>query len=374
MFDSNPDVIATYGDDPAVFILYNVKTKAKGTTPETVHLYAQQVDLDKKKLGERIDLMTESDSVINYEDGYECHLIAASDSAMLVAKEWKADDAGHVVLMLLRPGLTKSTVVRTIDHAEVDEHCYAKDATVYSGVHNGTYLIRDTAYHVYSVNDNKELTKFPLNFCRTGTDGITGGSSCDVTSYYRLKEGSYVVNTDTYGSDVEATSLIDAAGKTTRLSPLVKGYEGASRDMVQCADGSLVIWFHTNEAFQHDFHLLTLSTDFKPTEVLDTDQWKRLFGQGSGGFKGVNYLTRELYVQTTDEQIVVDESGKSTGSYTYLPVDDAFGATDHTAVKWMPWTTTAESGYGIGGQILTTGKAPTGSSVSLEGGEGSGSD
>lgn len=37
---SDPVVAATYGPNPAVFVIYAVKTKAVGTTPETVHLFA----------------------------------------------------------------------------------------------------------------------------------------------------------------------------------------------------------------------------------------------------------------------------------------------------------------------------------------------
>lgn len=358
----DPELVATYGDDPAVFILYNVKTKAKGTTPESVHMYVQQVDLDKRTLGERIDLMTESDNVVNAKDDYEHQWVASSDSAVLIAKTWKTDAAGHVSLMMLRPGLTKAAAVRTIDNAEVDSHTYTKDATVYSSTHDGTYLVRDTAYHLYAVNDGRELTKFPLNFCRT--DGDDG--SCSVTAYYRLKEGAYAVTTDSYGSNVEDTNLIDASGKVTRLSSLAKGPRVVPAGMTQLSDGSLTFWSHIEDGgFWHGFRLFTLSTDFKLTEVLDADQWSRLFGSSSvDGYKGVNYLTKEFYVRTTDEQIVVNEKGESIGTYGTLPMDDdPFGDTDHTAVKWIAW----ESGSDGGGRtVLTTGKAPTGSAVSLE--------
>ena len=66
---SEPQVAATYGDNPAVFVFYAVKTKAVGTTPESVHLFAHEVDLETGELSDRIDLRTEEDNLIDYEQG-----------------------------------------------------------------------------------------------------------------------------------------------------------------------------------------------------------------------------------------------------------------------------------------------------------------
>ena len=46
-----------------------------------------------------------------------------------------------------------------------------------------------------------------------------------------------------------------------------------------------------------------LSRDLKVTEVLDGGRWARLM-LNSGEFEGANYLLKQFYVKTTDENIM----------------------------------------------------------------------
>lgn len=358
MFGDGPEIAATYGDEPAVFVIYDVKTKASGTDPETVHLYAQQIDVEDGTLGERIDLKTESDNVINYEDGYKHQVIASSDDGVLVAKQWESDGTDHVGLMRLRAGAASAEEVRTIDRAEVDDpNPSSGETVVYPGIRDGMYLTRDSSYHLRAVDDDKELTKFPIDFC----DEDGGGHTCSVTSYFRLKEGSYVVHhSDSYGSDAVGTVLVDASGNMTRLSSLIKG-SSKPEGLTQLSDGSLTFRMASDDGPR----LFMLSTDFTPTEVLSAAQWKRLFSQSySTGFKAVNYLAKEFYVQTTDESIVVDETGESVGTYTVPPAsEDKVGDTDHTAVKWIAWW---DPSMTYRKPVVTTGKAPAGTAESAD--------
>ena len=95
-----------------------------------------------------------------------------------------------------------------------------------------------------------------------------------------------------------------------------------------------------------------LSSDLKPTEVLDGPQWGRLL-LTDGSFKGINYLTKTIYVKTTDEQIIVDAQGKSVGKYTQLPLDDDSMVCDHSVMEWMAWSPESS-----GDMIVTIGQAP----------------
>lgn len=89
---SDPVVAATYGPNPAVFVIYAVKTKAVGTTPETVHLFAHQVDLKSGELSDRIDLRTEEDNLINLQQDYEFDVLAQSNNRVAIEKSWKTTE------------------------------------------------------------------------------------------------------------------------------------------------------------------------------------------------------------------------------------------------------------------------------------------
>lgn len=73
----------------------------------------------------------------------------------------------------------------------------------------------------------------------------------------------------------------------------------------------------------------------------------------SGEFEGVNYLLKQFYVKTTDENIIVDEKGETVGSYTLTPSDDDADDYDHTAVDWIMWRDGSENTV-----TVTRGQAP----------------
>ena len=106
-------VTATYGDKPTVFAVYTILTKAVGTSPETVHLYAQELDLPSCKAKPRIDLQTEPDNVVNDRQDYEYEVIARSEDKIAIAKTWNtkansdADPQDHVQVMSITAGEKK---------------------------------------------------------------------------------------------------------------------------------------------------------------------------------------------------------------------------------------------------------------------------
>lgn len=91
MTDQDISVAATYGDDPAVFVVYTVLTKAVGTSPETVHLYAQELQMPSCKAKPRIDLQTEADNVVNDRQDYSFTLVGQSEKSVAVAKIWSSE-------------------------------------------------------------------------------------------------------------------------------------------------------------------------------------------------------------------------------------------------------------------------------------------
>lgn len=117
----------------------------------------------------------------------------------------------------------------------------------------------------------------------------------------------------------------------------------------QFSDGSL--YFQWDESSDSK-RVFILSRDLKVTEVLDGGWWARLM-LNSGEFEGANYLLKQFYVKTTDENIIVDEKGETVGSYTLTPSDDDADDYDHTAVDWIMWRDGSENTV-----TVTRGQAP----------------
>lgn len=110
-------------------------------------------------------------------------------------------------------------------------------------------------------------------------------------------------------------------------------------DFGQFSDGSL--YFQWDESSDSK-RVFILSRDLKVTEVLDGGRWARLM-LNSGEFEGANYLLKQFYVKTTDENIIVDEKGETVGSYTLTPSGDDADDYDHTAVDWIMWRDGSEN-------------------------------
>ena len=357
---SEPQVAATYGDNPAVFVFYAVKTKAVGTTPESVHLFAHEVDLDTGELSDRIDLRTEEDNLIDYEQGYEYSLLAESRNMVAIKKTWHSDEKytankdersatiNHTQVMGVTHDSDAAKVLQTFQDkivitADSDGYQYTKQVEASaSGVSlYDAYLVKDNSYHLYSVEDNKEITSFPLNYCNPNY------SSCDLSRMRYLGKNIYVT-----GNTYDYSYVIDS---TTGKQQSLKDVLGLSKDedvraVDQFSDGTLYV--QTDGNGNESKRVFLLSSDLKPTEVLDGPQWGRLL-LTDGSFKGINYLTKTIYVKTTDEQIIVDAQGKSVGKYTQLPLDDDSMVCDHSVMEWMAWSPESS-----GDVIVTIGQVP----------------
>nr|WP_236838429.1 zinc ribbon domain-containing protein [Bifidobacterium longum] len=357
---SEPQVAATYGDNPAVFVLYVVKTKAVGTTPESVHLFAHEVDLETGELSDRIDLRTEEDNLIDYEQGYEYSLLAESRNMVAIKKTWHSDEKytankseqsatiNHTQVMGVTHDSDAAKVLQTFQDkivitADSDGYQYTKQVEASaSGVSlYDAYLVKDNSYHLYSVEDNKGITSFPLNYCNPNY------SSCDLSRMRYLGKNIYVT-----GNTYDYSYVIDS---TTGKQQSLKDVLGLSKDedvraVDQFSDGTLYV--QTDGNGNESKRVFLLSSDLKPTEVLDGPQWGRLL-LTDGSFKGINYLTKTIYVKTTDEQIIVDAQGKSVGKYTQLPLNDDSMVCDHSVMEWMAWSPESS-----GDMIATIGQAP----------------
>lgn len=354
MTDEKISVTATYGDKPTIFAVYTVITKAVGTSPETVHLYAQELDLPSCKAKDRIDLQTESDNVVNDRQDYEYEVIGKSRTKIAVVKTWvtKPDPEGesrrHEQVVSISVGEKKAT---SLQEAEGENYRIA----VPPSSTNDVYMIAADKRRFYSIDDNKLLFELPLEFGDGDTkcDSWTGISGDLVL--YRLSADKYVY---ACGGDLDdkhplfGTYLVTASsGEAVPLPKFLKLSENSSYPdgyYQQFKDGSLLV---TSSDAMQAFHI---SPDGKANEILDSAQWERLFHGSDTHFGDVNYLKNQFYAKTTDEVISVDLTGKSVDTFKLEPL--VASGVDNTKLKWIGRVYKGK--YSQESVILTTGDNP----------------
>ena len=354
MAEGGLTVTATYGDKPTVFAVYTILTKAVGTSPETVHLYAQELDLPSCKAKPRIDLQTEPDNVVNDRQDYRYQIAGKSENKIAIAKTWTAqtdsDSATqrHMQVMSITAGGKKAS---SLQEAEGKDG----EVGVLSSVTNDAYMIVTDKRRVYSIDNNKVLLELPLEF----GDGDTKCESWIAIGgdlvLYRLSADKYVYSCDRSLDDENPlfhTYLVTASSgeaiplpnilKLSQDSPFSNGY------YQQFKDGSLLV---TSSDTMQAFHI---DADGKASEILDSAQWERLFHGSDSHFGAVNYLKNQFYAKTTDEVIAVDLTGKSVDTLGSEPL--VASGVDKTKLKWIGWVYKGK--YSQESVILTTGAHP----------------
>lgn len=354
MAEGGISVTATYGDKPTVFAVYTILTKAVGTSPETVHLYAQELDLPSCKAKPRIDLQTEPDNVVNDRQDYRYQIAGKSENKIAIAKTWTTQTDSysatqrHIQVMSITAGEKKASSLQETSGEE-------SKVGISSSVTNDAYMITTDKRRVYSIDNNKVLLELPLEFSDGDTkcDSWTGISGDLVL--YRLSADKYVY---ACGGDLDdkhplfGTYLVTASsGEAVPLPKFLKLSENSSYPdgyYQQFKDGSLLVT--SSDAIQA-FHI---DTDGKASEILDSAQWERLFHGSDSHFGDVNYLKNQFYAKTTDEVISVDLTGKSVDTFKLEPV--VASGVDKTKLKWIGWVYKGK--YSRESVVLTTGDNP----------------
>lgn len=354
MAEGGISVTATYGDKPTVFAVYTILTKAVGTSPETVHLYAQELDLPSCKAKPRIDLQTEPDNVVNDRQDYRYQIAGKSENKIAIAKTWTTQTDSysatqrHIQVMSITAGEKKAS---SLQESQGDD----SKVGVSSSVTNDAYMITTDKRRVYSIDNNKVLLELPLEFSDGDTkcDSWTGISGDLVL--YRLSADKYVY---ACGGDLDdkhplfGTYLVTASsGEAVPLPKFLKLSENSSYPdgyYQQFKDGSLLV---TSSDAMQAFHI---SPDGKANEILDSAQWERLFHGSDTHFGDVNYLKNQFYAKTTDEVISVDLTGKSVDTFKLEPL--VASGVDNTKLKWIGWVYKGK--YSQESVILTTGDNP----------------
>lgn len=354
MAEGGLTVTATYGDKPTVFAVYTILTKAVGTSPETVHLYAQELELPSCKAKPRIDLQTEPDNVVNDRHDYRYKIVGKSENKIAIAKTWTtqtdSDSATqrHIQVMSITAGEKNASSLQETSGEE-------SKVGISSSVTNDAYMITTDKRRVYSIDNNKVLLELPLEFSdgNTQCDSWTGISGDLVL--YRLSADKYVYACSGGLDDKHplfGTYLVTASnGEVVPLPKILKLSENSSYPdgyYQQFKDGSLLVT--SSDAIQV-FHI---DTDGKASEILDSAQWERLFHGSDSHFGDVNYLKNQFYAKTTDEVISVDLTGKSVDTFKLEPV--VASGVDKTKLKWIGWVYKGK--YSRESVVLTTGDNP----------------
>ena len=319
-------------------------------------------------MSDRIDLRTEEDNLINLQQDYEFDVLAQSNNRVAIEKSWKTtekrtvnDDQreveiGHKQIMGLSGGAKQTETLQTFK----DSVSISKDSGGYQSLNTtevdvddyhvfDTYVVKDSAYHLYSIDSNKEIVKIPSDYCSPGDT-----YRCDLQGLYRFGANQDVLNPSESYNGNKLLILDAGTGKTKKVTDLLNINTKDDQyvnftDFGQFSDGSL--YFQWDESSDSK-RVFILSRDLKVTEVLDGGRWARLM-LNSGEFKGANYLLKQFYVKTTDENIIVDEKGETVGSYTLTPSGDDADDYDHTAVDWIMWRDGSENTV-----TVTRGQAP----------------
>lgn len=347
-------VTATYGDKPTVFAVYTILTKAVGTSPETVHLYAQELDLPSCKAKPRIDLQTEPDNVVNDRQDYEYKIVGKSENKIAIAKTWTAQTDSsnptrrHMQVMSIAAGEQKASSLQETSGEE-------SKVGISTSVTNDAYMITTDKRRVYSIENNKVLLEMPLEIGdgNTKCDSWTGIGGDLVL--YRLSADKYVYSC---GGDLDEknplfhTYLVTASsGEAIPFPKILKLSENSSYPdgyYQQFKDGSLLVT--SSDAIQ----AFNIDTDGKASEILDSAQWERLFHGSDTHFGDANYLKNQFYAKTTDEVISVDLTGKSVDTFKLEPL--VASGVDKTKIKWIGWVYKGK--YSQESVILTTGDNP----------------
>lgn len=353
MTDEEISVTATYGDKPTIFVVYTILTKAVGTSPETVHLYAQELELPSCKAKDRVDLQTEADNVVNDRQDYEYEVIGKSKTKIAVVKTWltkpdpEAESRRHEQVVSITVGEKKAT---SLQEAEGENYRIA----VPPSSTNDVYMIAADKRRFYSIDNNKLLFELPLEFGDGDNKCYADDGKGPSLDLYKLSADKYVyacyVNQGKFG--LHKTFFITAS--TGEAVPITNSFKLSednsygSAHYQQFKDGSLLI---NSIDSKQVFHI---GTDGKASEILDSAQWERLLHDGSSEVGDANYLKNQFYAKTTDEVIALDLTGKSVDTLESEP--SVASGIDSTQFNWIGWVKTDKKYQPF--IVLTTGALP----------------
>ena len=178
------------------------------------------------------------------------------------------------------------------------------------GLSNMPIVKTSQGFQIYDLDANTAIGKLPIDFCEDPYN-----SECS------LSQVLSVGNNELLLMSTSGVSFVynPADGSITNAQTALQMPENINY-LMQLHDGSLI------EVTSGDHVWYTDIASKTSHEILNPDQWEKLTGSFGTPIIKVNPVSKTLYVQTTDEQIIIDTDGEQVGEYSHLT--PTFSVTD----------------------------------------------
>lgn len=306
-FINDPFVTSTYGADRVAWLVYGVRQAADGLDPESNHVYAQQLDFDSGELGDRVEFPRRG----LYKVGGHQVRIPSSETKIAVALHLDVTYTDNTL-----------TVYSLAPDGSLDELQSERNFTVNSTNAAGVYesFTDEHAFatnHLYNVEDGTQIVE---------------SSEVRLDDAYRLSDDLWLVNP----GSTEMALLSVSSGSLTSLeetiASLTAEYLSSSLSRVevgyQLLDRSVILVAVDQ--------IIRVKPDGSVEVLLEQERFRGLEAQ----VRGVDQVTGDVYLTTTDEQVIMNLAGEDAGNWTVAPSGGSYEQgtnTDPTQTKAVLW-------------------------------------
>ncbi len=291
LIGGTPKIIASYGEAPVAWIIYRVRKSASGLDPESTHLYASRINFEEGELEERVEL-PDGDFNDTYDELMTWVPSTEDYCGIMIATDYeestnKGDGANQHVLALDEAG-------QATDYYQKEWRYDA--ATSASGIFIFDDYYGDRQW-MYDLDTGSAIFEEAI-------DPTTGAFN----SVMPLGENRYLANV--YNRD--RIEIIDPSDGVTSLADKIDALfpDGNPTDPSFAAslhDGSAILGIGGCIAKIDPMGNVSAILDVRRGEALGIE------------VMGVDPMTGDIYVKTTDENVIIDVSGADAGRWTVCP-------------------------------------------------------
>ena len=290
-----PFVTSTYGAERAAWLVYRVRQEADGLDPESTHIYAQRLDYASGGLGDRVEL-PDGDLHGSFGTSYR---LASSATRVGVYVE---NDAGTSVISLASDGtvetvqtggfsLLTSFAAGAYAHTKLDER---EGRDQLRSLDDGSVLLESRRVDDYEDTPNMSSYTYMVDEAMRLSDGVflTGAGDLDTITYY-----------------VQGSEPVALADQIMALMPedSTRGYTNA-QFMGQLLDGSVILSIMRS--------VIRVSAGPTIECLLERERFDAL----EAVVMGADAVTGDIYLQTTDENVIMSPAGEDAGRWSLYPV------------------------------------------------------
>ena len=338
-YEDQPFVIATYGAERVSWLVYRVRQESDGLEPESTHVYAQRLDYETGELGERVELpdgdlggwLDVTASVAASETRIGLYVAGGESNSMVSL----ASD-GMVDVLLSDPllDMLDDYASGTYAHAQIDPET-GRDRLC--SLDDGSALLESARYDDYEETLSTWTHEYMVRDAIRLSDGVFLTGCSDVGSLTYYVQGS---------EPVSLADQIEAQWEGTKVNLGLTYYVGQQRDGSVVLAGSGV--------------LLRIGVGPTVEFLLDYDRFTALDAE----VMGMDAVTGDIYLTTTDEQVIMSSVGEDVGRWTIFP-RGAYYNSNHDETVVNTDVTQTEAVLGLEGDdevtraVVTRGGQPT---------------